>query len=78
MPLRISQTVIEARPIPSPAILSRNLATCGFGFGRIISETVFVSRSQATGAVTFCSHRKTRPACRRIARVHASRLISIT
>ena len=51
MPLRTSQTVMAARPIPCSATESRNLATRGFGLGRIISDTTFVSRSQATAAV---------------------------
>ena len=45
MSLWISQTVIEARPIPSAATRSKNSATRGSGLARIISETTFVSSS---------------------------------
>lgn len=37
---------MDERHIPSPAMLSRNAATRGAGNGRIVPETVLVSRSR--------------------------------
>ena len=56
---RISHTVIDAMPSPSPATESRQAATRGFGCRRMISENTSVSMSLACGMVMTRPHRRT-------------------
>ena len=65
---RISQTVMEARPRPSPAIESKKAATPGSGRARIISETTSESISHERGAVVPDPRWRTTAACSRTVR----------